>query len=300
MKRRSALAIVVLLALLFSGCASGSTATPKGPEPISDIEGAASLGGYVLDDSSVGIPDVIVGLIELSAQATTATDGSYLFKGVPPGTYKLAANKLGFESVLVSITLAADEQATRTLTLQQLAVNEAYQDQIGPYPGYFECAVGTPSVIRTCAALAPSVFTNDKNQLDFQLSAPHWESMVGELRWRPAAVGTSQALASYASYQGRAGTHWWCASDGPSPNSFRYENPETELGEREDLCSDKGDQEPAPKMGLKMFMKTDTGFGGTSTSNPPVRATVQQRFEIFMTVFYGAAAPENYSGFPDG
>jgi hypothetical protein len=292
--------------LLLAGCVSGGGATstdPGGPvatgEPIPD---AGTIRGVVVDESQAPIAQAQVALAETTLQAVTDEAGGFEFGNLAPGPYVLQAGRIGYESAAKRVDVEPNGEHSVVLALTTLAVVEPYHDTFGPFSGYFECQIGTPTAITPCTGdsvhdqdLNSVVFPGDRRHLHYNMTSDEWQTMVGEARWAKTSVATSQGMATYPSYLKRPTSHWWCEADGPSPIRFVFEK------EGESVCNSvSSNANPPPSMKINpLVLVADPGFGGTSTTNPPARLMMQQKFELMMTVFYYEPAPSQYSGFPD-
>src|ERR1700704_6443270 len=72
--------------------------------------GSSSVRGLVTDPQSNAVPGATVTLANkernFSRSQTTNADGNYLFKPIPPGTYRLEVEMKGFKKSLVSTVQA--------------------------------------------------------------------------------------------------------------------------------------------------------------------------------------------------
>lgn len=323
MKADSLVPLSLLLVAALAGCAGASGTAKGGPqdpsssvaasgEPLPD---AGVIQGVVVDDSSLPIEGADVALIELDLKATTDDGGAFSFTNLPPATYKVAALKLGYESVAKAVSVASGEVSSVTFVLRAIAVDVPHQEVYGPFQGYFECRAAVTYAAGgwtgTCGTVCPAVtcvgppgstvYPNDKSILRFNMTSDNYQTFVGEMRWTPSAYGTSTSLRVAFSHDNRTSTHWWCSAEGPAPLQFRYEK-ESENSKCANTGGNKNPAEPSTQLGLRMY--ANTPFGTVSSSDPassrPVYLTLQQRIEILASVFYGEPAPADYQGFPDG
>lgn len=303
MTMRTPLVAALALLVLSSGCVTSQSAeTAEGPIASGEaFEDAATISGIVVDDAQTPLQGAVVAIVALTLQVETDAAGSFKFVNVPPGQHEVNAIKLGFESGGRRIDVEAGQQMTGVIiTLSPMVIDSVYHETVGPMAGFFGCMVGTPVGITACTGdrfhnqpVATTVFPDEKRFLEFNMGANHWQTMIGESRWNQGSASTGQGMAIYPSHAKREGSHWWCEADGPSPLLFRYEK-ENEEG---NICTSQGEMEPAPSMDINpLVVVADPGFGNVNT---PVRLMVQQKFELMVTIFYGEAAPANFSALSD-
>lgn len=299
MKPFALLTAFAFAAVALAGCASGGgdDGGLSGLDQCADgaCEEGATIAGHVLDDVSLPLAGANVGIVETGNQTTADESGVFVFTGLAPGTYTLSAVALGYESDAQRVTLEEDERREITFNLDPLPTAEPYADVIGPEAGHFHCMVGTPVRITSCNV--QDVMGEDKQSVTFELSSPEqWQTIVGEMRWTQGTAATSTGLANYISYEGRDTSHWWCEADGESPIVFQYER------EGDSICTSQGDTDPEPHDTDEvetLIIAADSGFGGLSAENPPLRLVLDQRYELMVSVFYVEPAPEGYSALPD-
>lgn len=129
--------IAVLAALVLAGCAQPAAA----PLSVSSTSMAASrdvgdeaspvaekgaIQGTVIDDESAPLANVAVTLVELDESAVTGSDGVFEFLNVPVGTVLLAANKPGYASQAIKLEVIAGDAVTHRFQLTPLAGNATF------------------------------------------------------------------------------------------------------------------------------------------------------------------------------
>ena len=89
---------------------------------------AVSVQGRVLDPSGQPVPGAAVSLRSASGlvrQAPSRADGSYVFGGVPPGSYDLGAAAEGFRAEPVRVTVGATDTLDADIRLTLAALTDA-------------------------------------------------------------------------------------------------------------------------------------------------------------------------------
>lgn len=290
-----------LLIVAFAGCAgSDGGASSKEVVLASSVEAsggsiadAGSIEGTVTDDSLAPLERAIVAILDLDLRASTDATGAFSFTNLAPGTYKLAAVALGYESAGKSMTVVAGEVSTTSFTLSPIPVVEPYVQVLGPWAGFFDCRVGTPVLTGPCGVSTP----NEKASFQFKMNNDT-SAFVGEMRWTPGAFGTSKALRMSFSWSGRGSTHWFCSSTAASPVKWIYS--------MEDGCTGVGGNNvggastPAkPGTDITLLVYANTPFGSTSDPTQVVHVSLQQKFEIIVSMFHYTEADPLYTAFPD-
>ncbi len=108
---------ITLLACIWSSTAAAQTV-------------AGTISGLVTDPSGAAIADVSIVVTDLdrnvNLRSTSNESGFYLVTPVPPGRYKVRAEKAGFRSYLIeSIPIATQQKATVNVSLQIGALSES-------------------------------------------------------------------------------------------------------------------------------------------------------------------------------
>ncbi len=89
---------------------------------------SSSLQGVVTDGQGAAIPEVVVTIVNQSTAAArkvvSSAAGAYSFVQVPPGVYKLEAQKPGFRTLAQQVTLQIDVPSTLNLALELGQVSE--------------------------------------------------------------------------------------------------------------------------------------------------------------------------------
>jgi outer membrane cobalamin receptor len=114
MRRFPALPIIALA--LLAACAPAALAQ------------TASIQGRVIDPSGAPIPAAVVNLRAASGvvrQTPSRTDGSYVFSGVPPGSYDLGASVEGFRADPVRVTVIEADALHADIRLSLAALTDA-------------------------------------------------------------------------------------------------------------------------------------------------------------------------------
>jgi hypothetical protein len=279
MANRWWLALLVGLALVAAGCADSgpkdqnpTTSAPPDPEK-------AKISGVVLDTEGLPVAAVQVGLIEAGKETKTDEAGAFVFQNVPAGTYKLVTSKLGYLPYAGQVTLASGDEKVVTLTIEPVAVVSEPIIDVKPFKGRIQCSVNPFFPFNLCDGVTGpdtsfSFFDRDDN-----LSL---EEIVIELVWVPTSAATSQELEldicdkspnrdEYSpcfNYD-----HYWEFESMTSPLVLRLEK----------------------ESSWKSFKTWEVGVGAGFMSPFP---TFQQDFDLWVSLCYIEACPDDYSARP--
>ena len=268
--------MALAVALPLAGCADGkadasqqSATTTAAPATVSADTG--SIAGTIVDDEQSPVVNAIVGLIDQpDREATTDGAGKFTFNDLAPGDYKVAAQKLGYDSISRQVTVTAGEVAEVVFVMNVLQIEETYHDTI-IYDGFFSCGASSPVLTVACRT---TVDGQDKTSFSTNVSEGVM-TFIDAMTWQSSAPGTAKILrnvVSVASPGSGSGN-----TNGVSPNIVRLDEPKTKD---------------------KTKVNHVVWIGWTSTSDPTqvVVVVYQQKFNIVTSVFYGEEAPEDYTG----
>lgn len=321
---RLGLGIGLLMGLLpLAGCASGPSgvelsamemareeppsvvAAPGPPVPF-----PGSIRATVVDDAGLPLDRATVAVLDLQLDARTDPAGGARFENLAAGEYQVGASRIGYGSAVRKAAVYPEQETVVVFVLAAVPIEDlSYAQVYGPLQGYFECRAslrltaneswtgpcGTVCANGIGGCLSPNSATfypNDNAILRFTMTSPNLDAVVGDMQWAQSAWGTSTELRFAFSHDGRNSAHWWCSAQGRSPLQFQW------LAAGGSACTNVGSHKeppvPAPDQTLRMY--ANTPFGTEST---PTYLTLQQRFEIVASLFYGDLPPPGYSGFDD-
>jgi hypothetical protein len=116
------------------------------------ITGNVTSGGNPLQDASVTLANT-------AHVTTTGADGSFSFPYIAPGVYNISVTKLGYTSVLQTITVLEDQSTTLTFDLSLLPLVTV----TGHVTGSDNPGVGIAGIQITIGGYAPFTATTDAN-----------------------------------------------------------------------------------------------------------------------------------------
>ena len=289
-------AAAALLLTALAGC-SGS----KGGEgdPIDDadfkeldLQASATKGiirGVVVDEAIRPLSAAKVTLqSELGPrEAVTSEDGLFGFDDLDPGTYFMVATKAGFKASQTSTDVVAgieEPPVVRVLLSPDASFVAPYFEQF-VFEGFMECSTGAGAaggyLYGNVCSFSPEAFPNDKVNTRYALSgAPTF--VQSETVWQ-----STQTVSNWLSH------------------SFHYDD-----ASHDDGINDLQVAGPSPlvnTMDAETALEYLTGEGAQSDYDLRIRVftvatdgtgpalTVQQRFTVYTTVFYGYEPPSGWT-----
>lgn len=282
------LAVSLVALLLLAGCAGGKKVAPvevsqAAPTPTVSAEfGAVS--GTVVDEEAVPLAGVQVGLLErLEASARTDDQGKFTFSDVPPGHYRVAAQKLGYESAAREVDVQAGVVSEIQLPLKAVPIATEPLIVLQEKKGYIACSVSVYYATNHCG----EALGQDKAKFPFEVDAAQaLQEAVFELVWTPGSAATGQELELDVCKQQDQSTNivncvvdtsdssdsnesYFEYASGPSPQVLRLVN-----------------------LPIKETTKFEADVGSGYLSPYP---TLQQSFALYISLCYVEKCPDDYS-----
>lgn len=147
------LAIAVsFLLLAFAGCAGAAPKAADGfAKPPEFDETTGAITGFVIDDQYAPVVGALVGAAEHpDLQTTSDLQGRFSISRVPPGVYRLVAQRIGFHPTVREVTVAAGAATEVQFNLLPVEV-PVPRKELKTFNGFISCSV----------AYARSVFTTN-------------------------------------------------------------------------------------------------------------------------------------------
>lgn len=320
--RGALLAIVLLTPGILTGCVGADTtddgALAKQRADVTQDRGGIE--GVITDTAIQPVGGANVTLIELDRTVRSASDGSFAFSHLAPGTYTIVVQAPGFVSAQATAVVAAGRATPMDLVLAHLTSQDAYTQAL-EIAGFVECGVGwrtplpepAPPRVRQGAFAACATpngiivdnATNDRFIHLLELDAP-LTTLIYEMYWETGGLGDGAWLWSILDLAPVFNTEGSriISKQAQSPMYVRVDEAQwDELadnvtagcqadqaeGEDEGWCSMAPRDEGWPFM-LRVFAHADCVPAPASAC-----VLLQQRFDHVLTAFYNGEAPAGYT-----
>lgn len=273
--------ILVIAALILAGCAGDAPAPVEdGDAPTLDVDVSDELGaisGVVVDVAIVPIAGAAIEIVGQGQNTTSDENGLFGFGGLAPGNYFLQVSAKGYDGIQTSVSVVAGEIAKPRIQLQAVASIEPVHYTL-KHDGYiqFSGAVAggiTNIVLREVTGDDPTCECG----MEFNTEGQDLKTMVVEAFWTPST------------------------SD-PMPFCQDCLYLEVYPAELDDDTDDiQGGFLPNP---IYQYYPYEVWDADGDENNVDWRANlsgngywvnIQQQYELFVTVFANAPAPEGWS-----
>lgn len=305
--------IVVVIFLALAGCVSSESASEAASAPVAPPaeidDNSGGIEGTVTDDSILPLEGAEVALLDLDLSTTTDATGRFSFSRVPPGKYRLAAAKLGYESAARVVEVRLGEITAERFVLVALSIEEAYHVTLQGR-GRIGCGMAVRPVfaLEACGATygTPVDFT-DQFRVDFTLTAQNTSkirALVFETQWRSNQVLGSGLDVYWETFQDW-GTGTTYTEGAPSRFARVNGNSPLKTSADDDMIKAAVKKSPPWKYctyhgTCKIYART---FPFASTLGPSYPADaavhVDQPYAHYVTEFYGEAPPETFTALSD-
>lgn len=304
------------LAVVLAGCAEEPASEEQADDfddvdvRVSDTTGAIL--GVIVNDAIVPVADVTVALLNTERSTTTDETGRFVFDDVPAGSHFLQASKALHEPVQFSVDVVAgdDEPPITKVQINRLFQAEPYLSII-QNSGFFTCTqAGVPGYLYSsspCHSVAPGADLCElggaclDQQRDFHADVDAgWQTMVFEMTWEPSASGTSERMGIVVSTfkPERSGGHWFAEFESSAPLYGRLDCGTGETCQSHATASGEAPT-AVPAAGMTdmsyfMSVRPSSDAACVLWCVPPGVA-VDQQFDVWVSQFYYAPAPEAWS-----
>lgn len=160
LRRIVRVAALFVLTVLLAGCAGQSgQAIPSGAEVVSsnDSDAVGAVSGTVVDDERRPLIEAIVRLDPAQRSTKTNAEGRFVFARVPVGLYELNATLDGFHAAALRVNITEGRTETALVTLTALPSEVAYYETF-PYAGVQRCMVYTSVYLASCSQPYTAVY----------------------------------------------------------------------------------------------------------------------------------------------
>jgi hypothetical protein len=292
---------VALVCLLVAGCSGDAPAAAAATTSSSADGDTGSVAGTVVNEELQPVEGAAVGLAD-DVKVRTMTDrvGAFLLDGLLPGPQKLLVQKDGYEPQTISVTIVVGEPATAKVTIKAIPVVPTRQvSQI--YAGY----IGADLALPQGNQYAQGTQGASRRSVYYNIEQPNLIGVVAGMKWQSGApvISDRMYLLVYLNFppdQCDDAARPYClpmaTAEGKTPLVAGSNDYQQSMGDRQDLKINV-------RFKMRSCLRGDIGPGWTDTSrcNQPtevVQLGVEQRVDVYTTLFYGSAAPDGYKPFP--
>lgn len=297
--------MLLLIAVALSGCtgkgskSEGAPAVPSAAQAVADAE-SGSITGFVTDDQELPVPDAGVAIVGRRNETKTDSAGRFTFNGLPPGTYQLAANKIGYEVATKIVTVNVGEISEVFIPLVPIPA-EVPHEVVQPRTGVIKCSarwfpaipvVGTTG-LAVCGVSPVDVVVGDKFLLTWIVSEKGAREAFLEMKWQTTqALGRGLLLIWELDGQSNNAAGTLGRREGVSPltihaNEAKFEQLKSSFNTWD--CFAKG-----CRFQTRVFASANT----TNINSPEkidVGVVVDQPFTQYLTVFHYMTKPSEYT-----
>jgi hypothetical protein len=295
---RPGFVVLLLTVTLLAGCA-GKKADNKAPEVIpqafEDVKVTATTGairGIVVDDAIRPVSNATIKLMATNTTRKSDNQGAFVFTDLAAGDYFISVTKKGYLSVQASATVQAGV-ASPSITKVQLKIDAANQPftELLSWQGYFACGFGTNSggspvggvgvnpcaVDSTVCDIEGICLLGSSNTHDFLIGG----GRVPDLAQAEAVWEGSQPLGNNLNMGWfDSGTADFKSGTGPSPLVVPATHDEIVAAHGNNVTD--------------LLVRIFPGTGSELT------ITLQQRFTVYVTYFYGFVPRDGWAFSTDG
>lgn len=145
--------ILAVSLLLLAGCtttekASLDAGNPQATVQVDNSHGA--LKGLVTDTELTVISGADVGLRELQLTTKTSSRGEFLLNNLAPGVYTLDVSKLGYRTKALQVEVEAGQTATKNVQLEPIPLPGETFYETFTWTGHYTCALGSEVWVSSC------------------------------------------------------------------------------------------------------------------------------------------------------
>lgn len=317
--------ILVIGALVASGCtgvgkgADADTPAPTGSDaPLNEpnatpSDDAGALVGVVLDEEELPLDGARVSLKDVSETAIeTDATGQFGFSDLEPGPYVVVVQALGYHSAARTTTVSAGELTRLHIVLRAEAIQGVpYSKTLDVQTSKFFCGFNALVVTSPCKGVGftdpehpveqgwGTVAGNESNVFvwetvldDMKANADdELANVVAEIVWDPVSASAQQLIGRIeqnpASGTGRNATPViWTQQTGSSPLRVVVAPGKTGEG---------GQAAMHPNVTGFTVSVSPAADDRSGTVVPLPTVFVEQRFDVWVTLFYNQAAPEDFT-----
>ena len=278
--------LLLLLPMALAGCSGGKAP----PQAVALEPGQVLVQGVVIDEAIRPIPAARVAVLGSDASATTGPDGAFQF-ALAPGAAVLEATHPRFAPVqqaLQVVAPAAGQESPKVVLRFTFSAEQAPYMELTKFDGFVVCSLGVSVIFsEECGEGVGTPVGrvgkqgNNAIRHDFTADSPDLKSVVVEQSWEPTSEAGREMLVIFA-------TAWTCepACGGEAVGDGSMQGPSPLLMRADEDVLAPFLNDPATVFTTYTLARNDA---------TQVNVLLNQAFQLFVSRFYRAPAPEGYS-----
>lgn len=295
---RTLLMTFLLLALGLAGCLGGGDEAAAEDETTqleeTTEEALGTVEGITMNTEGLPVGGVQLALTPSDKETTSLANGSFRFANVGPGEYTLVAQKLGFESRAVRVAVEAGDTVRKDVALPELRVVESYH-YTDIYTGVLSCSFTTEVWTSPCdypyTAVYYTLLGHGVNASNYGLPA---EPLENEWRYSLTVENGTTGIVSELTWE-------------PVSDASKYMMLVVSCDEFDpvlDDCDGWADREEGESPVIIddwNFPKDETDPTFMTRVYLPwgdAQLAVDQKFDVYHSMFYGADVPDGFTALP--
>lgn len=305
--RAATLPTLLWLGVILAGCAGSSTPQSALDPPPADSDQVGGLQGSVYDDERRPIEGANVALLPLGRNDTTDANGRFSFRQIPIGDYLLQVTKPGFHNLSQNASVAPKRTTSVVLLVLPLPADVSYHVTF-PYSGHHQCMVYTNVFLGSCSHAytaahgtlrsngvnlsqygAPADVLDNRYRYNFSAERDHVE-IVSELVWKAATEASRYFVLQLS-------CPWYnpAVDECVKPGETTWANENTYVKARgvSPLRVEWSGHESQVYEKQTTWIMSRAYLSGPA--DRPAGAALDQKLDMYNTVFYGAPAPSDWS-----
>lgn len=305
----------LMCALAFAGCVKGDAAAIEPNHDLADLGGTENTGsihGIVIDEALFPVSTANVTIEKLDRTLVTSNAGVFAFNDVPIGQHVVVVSAHGYGAASAKVDVLAGETAHVDVTLKRVATSDAYYEtKIGT--GLFGCGATYRQSITTINGAFFGYAVCGVGAQYTGLDDFSWETTITdklsvlrggafETEWvtnQAFGNGMVQDWAVIGCANNRNATFTRDAGQSPLTevlNAFQLDYRLQDLPNSSCDAHERCNEEDGCTIMNRMFSWPST-FGPEARFD--VGITVQQQFKTYLTEFYRAEPPRDFTALAD-
>lgn len=292
--------VVLLILPALAGCTESTPIDPSektlADDKLEATDDTGVIRGVVVDQAISPIAGATISIESLTLQAESAEDGSFGFSDLPPGTYFLKIEKIGYELVQSSVEVVAGVDLPPVTRVQlQANPSAAPYMQVTNYRANLLCGLAIPSNpvgigAFGCSLLRPTEDYVPENNAEVKVFAviPTW--FQTEMFWDSTQPAGDSLILDIAHCCDNEDIGDNSSTAGPSPLAA--------WATKEEIMAHEGGAIVADGIEIRVFPSGNEAFADTTGQRLGV--ILDQQVEWISTEFYNFIPADGWTFLADG